>query len=241
MKCTFGANRLADGAPLSGVSVALWPQNERGTTDDTGSALLQLPSSSAQLLIARYGDDVTFVPENRYEYYRTESGWNGWRQRDEPARVRYYVFDDRKMYRPGETVSIKGWMRRIERGPDGDISLFPEGAAPSMEYVARDSSNNRISMGEVSINALGGFHFQFDLPDNVNLGYAWIELRPSFDEGEARHEHVFQIQEFRRPEFEVGAAVQRGPPHRRWSRSGDCQRQLFCRRPTAQRRGNLEG
>ena len=205
------ANRLADGAPLSGVSVALWPQNERGTTDDTGSALLQLPSSSAQLLIARYGDDVTFVPENRYEYYRTESGWNGWRQRDEPARVRYYVFDDRKMYRPGETVSIKGWMRRIERGPDGDISLFPEGAAPSMEYVARDSSNNRISMGEVSINALGGFHFQFDLPDNVNLGYAWIELRPSFDEGEARHEHVFQIQEFRRPEFEVGAAVSEGP------------------------------
>ena len=205
------ANRLADGAPLSGVSVALWPQNERGTTDDTGSALLQLPSSSAQLLIARDGDDVTFVPENRYEYYRTESGWNGWRQRDEPARVRYYVFDDRKMYRPGETVSIKGWMRRIERGPDGDISLFPEGAAPSMEYVARDSSNNRISMGEVSINALGGFHFQFDLPDNVNLGYAWIELRPSFDEGEARHEHVFQIQEFRRPEFEVGAAVSEGP------------------------------
>ena len=205
------ANRLADGAPLSGVSVALWPQNERGTTDDTGSALLQLPSSSAQLLIARYGDDVTFVPENRYEYYRTESGWNGWRQRDEPAQVRYYVFDDRKMYRPGETVSIKGWMRRIERGPDGDISLFPEGAAPSMEYVARDSSNNRISMGEVSINALGGFHFQFDLPDNVNLGYAWIELRPSFDEGEARHEHVFQIQEFRRPEFEVGAAVSEGP------------------------------
>ena len=208
------ANRLFDGAPLSGVSVALWPQNERGTTDDTGSALLQLPSSSAQLLIARYGDDVTFVPENRYEYYRTESGWNGWRQRDEPAQVRYYVFDDRKMYRPGETVSIKGWMRRIERGPDGDISLFPEGAAPSMKYVARDSSNNRISMGEVSINALGGFHFQFELPDNVNLGYAWIELRSAyggFDEDEAHHGHVFQIQEFRRPEFEVGAAVSEGP------------------------------
>ena len=205
------ANRLADGAPLAGVSVTLWPQDEHGITDETGSALLKLPANSSQLLIARDGDDVTFVPENRYEYYRTESGWNGWRQRDEPARVRYYVFDDRKMYRPGETVSITGWMRRIERGPDGDISLFPEGAAPSMEYVARDSSNNRISMGEVSINALGGFHFQFDLPDNVNLGYAWIELRPSFDEGEARHEHVFQIQEFRRPEFEVGAAVSEGP------------------------------
>ena len=128
--------------------------------------------------------------------------------------VRYYVFDDRKMYRPGETVSIKGWMRRIERGPEGDVGLFPEGAAPFLDYTVRDSSNNLIGTGEISVNALGGFHFQFELPENVNLGYAWIELRSAysdFDEDEARHGHLFQIQEFRRPEFEVGAAVSEGP------------------------------
>ena len=111
------ANRLADGAPLPGVRVTLWPQDLHGTTDESGSALLTLPQNSAQLLIARAGDDTVFLPENRYEFYRTESGWNGWRRRDVTAQARYYVFDDRKIYRPGETVSVKGWLRLLERSP----------------------------------------------------------------------------------------------------------------------------
>ena len=207
------ANSLVDGAPLAGVDVTLWPQDVQGTTDETGSVLLSLPRNSSQLLIARNGDDVTFLPENRYEYYQTESGWNGWQQRAERANVRYFVFDDRKMYRPGETVSVKGWMRHIERGPEGDVSLLPEGAASIAQvFGVRDSSNNLIHSGEAAINPLGGFHFQFDLPENVNLGYAWIELRPSSDaEHEARYGHEFQIQEFRRPEYEVSAFVSEGP------------------------------
>ena len=208
------ANRLADGAPLRGVDVTLWPQDVHGVTDESGSARLTLPGRSAQLLIARDGDDAAFLPENRYEFYRTESGWNGWRQRDEDAEVRYYVFDDRKIYRPGETVSIKGWMRRIERGPEGDVGLLADGAAPRLDYEARDSSNNLIATGAAPVNALGGFHFQFALPEKVNLGYAWLELRPRFgdlDADEARHYHEIQVQEFRRPEYEVSARVNEGP------------------------------
>ena len=208
------ANRLADGAPLADVEVTLWPQDVHGTTDETGSARLTLPRSSAQLLIARDGDDVAFLPENRYEYYWTEGGWNGWRQRDERVEFRYYVFDDRKMYRPGETVSIKGWVRRLERGPDGDVSLLREDGSAQLNYVVRDSSNNLIDTGDVSVNALGGFHFQFELPDNVNLGYAWIEFRPAsgdLDADEAYHYHEIQVQEFRRPEYEVSANVSEGP------------------------------
>ena len=206
------ANSLTDGAPLSAVEVSLWPQDVQEVTNETGSALLRLPRNSSQLLIARRGDDVTFLPENRYEYYRTETGWNGWQQRAERADIRYYVFDDRKMYRPGETVSVKGWMRQTERSPEGDVSLLPEGAPSVLDYTVRDSSNNLIHTGSATINSLGGFHFQFDLPDNVNLGYAWIEMQSAFDDVyESRHDHVFQIQEFRRPEYEVSAAFGEGP------------------------------
>ena len=206
------ANSLTDGAPLSGVDVTLWPQDVQEVTDETGTARLRLPRNSSQLLIARRGDDVTFLPENRYEYYRTETGWNGWQQRAERADIRYYVFDDRKMYRPGETVSVKGWMRQTERNPEGDLSLPPEGAATILDYTVRDSSNNLIHTGSANINPLGGFHFQFDLPDNVNLGYAWIEMQSAFDDDyEPRHDHLFQIQEFRQPEYEVSASLSEGP------------------------------
>lgn len=204
-------NSLADGSPLSGVEVALWPQDAQSITDESGSAMLQLPRNSAQLLIARNGDDVTFLPENRYEYYRTESGWNGWRQRDERSEVRFFLFDDRKMYRPGETVSVKGWLRKLEGGPTGDVGLLPQSASHSLQYTVRDSSSNQIQTGEATLNPLGGFHFQFEIPGTVNLGYAWIEFQYISGEDESRHGHMFQIQEFRRPEFEVSATVSQGP------------------------------
>ena len=204
-------NSLADGSPLSDVEVVLWPQDVESITDETGSALLQLPRNSAQLLLARNGGDVAFLPENRYEYYRIESGWNGWLQRDERSEVRFFLFDDRKMYRPGETVSVKGWLRKIEGGPTGDVGLLPQSASHALQYTVRDSSSNQIQTGEATLNPLGGFHFQFELPGNVNLGYAWIEFQYISGEGESRHGHVFQIQEFRRPEFEVSATVSQGP------------------------------
>ena len=206
------ANSLEDGAPLEDVELTLWPQDTHDKTDQKGTARLSLPPKSAQLLIARRGDDVTFLPENRYEYYRTETGWNGWQRRAESADISYFVFDDRKMYRPGETVNVKGWLRQIERSPQGDISLLPEGEVPSLDYTVRDSSNNLIHSGNAAVNPLGGFHFRFDLPQNVNLGYAWIEMQSaSGDVYAARLDHVFQIQEFRRPEFEVSTAVSEGP------------------------------
>ena len=206
------ANRLDDGAPLADVEVTLWPQDVQDSTDDAGTVRLELPRNSAQLLLARRGDDVAFLPENRYEYYRTETGWNGWQQRAERPAIRYFVFDDRRMYRPGETVSVKGWMRQIERSPQGDVSLLPEGRAPSLNYTVRDSSHNQIHSGNATVNPLGGFNFQFDLPENVNLGYAWIEIQSaSDDDHESRYDHVFQIQEFRRPEYEVSATVSEGP------------------------------
>ena len=207
-------NRLEDGAPLSGVSVTLWPQDVRGITDESGSALLTLPAESAQLLIARNGDDVAFLPENRYHIYRTERGWNGWQRQAETFDIRYYVFDDRRMYRPGETVSIKGWMRQIERDPDGDVGLFPEGTADFIQYRVRDSLDNLIDIGEAPLNALGGFHFQFDLPETINSGYTFIELWPassSLNERDVRYHHWIQVEEFRRPEFEVSARVSEGP------------------------------
>ena len=62
---------------------------------------------------------------------------------------------------------------------------------------------------------LGGFDFAFTLPENANLGYAYIELRAENSLGAdgQYHSHQFQIQEFRRPEFEVIARNETTGPY----------------------------
>ena len=208
------ANQLADGEPVEGVSLRLWPTGAQGTTDAAGTARLSLRSRASQLLIASHNDDAAFLPRYEYAFHWDEGGDRGWSRRDLRPEVRYYVFDDRKIYRPGETVSVKGWVRRIEPGPEGDLGLFPQGTARRLSFTVHDSSRNQIGAGETAVNPLGGFHFQFELPENVNLGYAWIELEPSsgaLRSDDARHYHEFQVQEFRRPEFEVSARVSEGP------------------------------
>ena len=206
------ANRLTDGAPLPGVELSLWPGNVRATTDDSGMALLPLSEEDGQTLVARNGDDVAFLmPTSPVSILGGGANWRGYFQRETDFDVRYFVFDDRQMYRPGETVSIKGWVRQIESGREGDVGLLPDSAGRLVEYRVRDSSGSQIDGGSSPLNSLGGFHFQFDLPEDVNLGPTRIEMELRGSPAEGEYTHSIQVQEFRRPEFEVDARVSEGP------------------------------
>ncbi|RME62755.1 MAG: hypothetical protein D6790_05795, partial [Caldilineae bacterium] len=122
----------------------------------------------------------------------------------------------RAMYRPGETVSIKGWMRRLTRGVDGDVELPSTNDADRVRYRVIDPLGNEVASGEAPLNSLSGFHFQFELPENINLGYSQVEIEAigGFLEslpGAGYTVHSIQVQEFRRPEFEVTASATEGP------------------------------
>jgi uncharacterized protein YfaS (alpha-2-macroglobulin family) len=127
--------------------------------------------------------------------------------------LRWHVFDDRGIYRPGEEVHIKGWLRRIGGGPQGDVASA-QGLVKRLSYSLEDSRDNEIAKGLLRLNAFGGFDARFKLPPTVNLGSAHLELTaegaPSGTEGR-EHSHSFQIQEFRRPEYEVKASASAGP------------------------------
>ncbi|MFV2038743.1 MAG: alpha-2-macroglobulin, partial [Acidimicrobiales bacterium] len=79
----------------------------------------------------------------------------------------------------------------------------------------QDSQGNEIAGGVVPVSRLGGFDFTFDIPPEANLGNSWISLSLAgagiSDSG--GRSHVFQIQEFRRPEFEVSARNQTVGPY----------------------------
>ncbi|MDT7688710.1 MAG: alpha-2-macroglobulin [Acidobacteriota bacterium] len=207
------ATSLKDGQPLEDVEMTLQPSGVRASSDREGLARMALPPKGGNvqsLLLARHGNDVAFMPEQS-DWWGGETGWV---RRSTVDELRWYVFDDRRMYRPGEEVSVKGWLRRVGAGKSGDVGALA-GAADAVTYTVRDSRGNDVGKGAALLNALGGFDTKFKLPPTMNLGGAYIQLTagggsvPSATNRE--HQHQFQVQEFRRPEFEVSAHADEGP------------------------------
>ncbi len=185
-------------------------------TDKTGAngiLRLQLPEASSRagqnLLIARRGKDVAFLPENA-DYYWQDVG--NWYKKGESDYLRWFVFDDRKMYKPKEEVAVKGYIRKVTGGKLGDVEGLGD-AASGLAYSVKDPRNNEIAKGTANLNAFGAFDFKFTLPDNANLGYSRIDLSTTSSLPGDTHGHQFQIQEFRRPEFEVTSKVETEAPH----------------------------
>ncbi len=185
---------------------------QTNTTSANGILRLALPDAQAKqqnVLIAKRGKDVAFLPENT-DYYNQEAG--NWYKKPENDSLRWFVFDDRKMYRPKEEVSVKGYIRVYESGKFGDIAQLADKAS-GLTFSVKDSRDNEIAKGTTNLNAFGAFDFKFKLPDNANLGYSRIELKTNSSLAGNEFSHAFQIQEFRRPEFEVTAKNETEAPY----------------------------
>lgn len=194
---TFATN-LADGSPLAGVTMAFTPTLSSLKSDAKGIATFTGAREEGSRLIATLGEDTAFMTSDAGRYGR-------WKPHASDTRAGWFVYNDRGMYRPGETVHIKGWLRSIGNESDSDVELSP---AKELNYIVNGSQGNSITTGTATINALGGFDTKFELPTTPNLGRASVSFyalgAPSFS-------HQFQIEEFRRPEFEVAVEATAGP------------------------------
>ncbi len=195
------ATSLVDGKPLVDLPLALSGTELTANSDAQGMARFDLTDQAAFALIGRQGNDVAFLPNNIYYYNSSNSGWRKIPSQDQ---LRWYLFDDRQLYRPGEEVHIKGWVRGFEDRADGDIVLVGD-AIEALHYMVSDPQGNQIAEGAVEVNDLGGFDFNLTLPENVNLGYATVYLaaRNASSYSATETYYSFQIQEFRTPEFSV--------------------------------------
>jgi len=204
------ATALADGKPLAKAKIELRPGGVTATTDAHGLATVALPSKSAQVVVVRSGDDVAFLPESIW-WWNEEGG--SWRKTTRKDELRWYVFDDRHLYRPGEEVHVKGWLRRNDPGKGGDLGALA-GMVRDVDYVLRDSQGNKVKSGSLTLNTFGAFDTTLTLPKTMNLGGASFELSArtkAKDTPGAQYWHSFEVQEFRRPEYEVTTALSEGP------------------------------
>ncbi|HEX8131363.1 MAG TPA: alpha-2-macroglobulin family protein [Pyrinomonadaceae bacterium] len=209
------ANSLTDGKPLAGVEMTVSPDGLAGTTGADGLVRLlfkaapQTKGQQGALLVARRGDDIAILPQDYYPYYYPNNESNSWRRQDSSETLRWYVFDDRRLYRPGEEVNVKGWIRKVNLTATGDTEMFAAAAGELANYVLKDAQGNEITKGSVKLNALAGFNLKLQLPATMNLGGAHLSFELA--EQGSGHIHQFQLQEFRRPEFEITARASEAP------------------------------
>ncbi len=204
------ATSLQDGSPLEGVSIQSSNGNLEVATDKEGIARFDLTGNSILYLTAQKGKDISMLPRSQYAW--GDEGWSSYTVRDN---LRWYVFDDRAMYRPGEEVHIKGWMRLVGADQYGDVGLVGD-RVQSIYYQVVGPQGNQLGAGSAEVNNLGSFDFVFTIPESVNLGYAQMYINATGNLGNvdsSQYTHSFQIQEFRRPEFEVKARNETTAPY----------------------------
>ena len=207
---TGWVTRLADGAPQDGVQLSLLEAGS-ATTDKDGLARVPFTDKPGKLVVAKKGKDIAIVTERYF-------GQHSYVHSTRSDSARWLVFDDRGMYKPGEEVHLKGWIRRAGTSRGGDLDAIPNLSGKTVTFKVRDPRYAEIGTGTTTVDESGGFDVAFKLPGNANLGNARVELSLAVDRlgnGVALNttstSHPFQIQEFRRPEFEVTAKSSEGP------------------------------
>ena len=190
------ATDLETGAPIKGAKIA-GTKDEGVYTNEQGLVTVQLARLSdparAEGCVATHGKDAGIVGE-------AGMAFSGERAQHD---FRWYVITDRAPYRPGETINVKGIIRKRRNSPNSELST-PSKVA-SIKYAFSDNSGNAIGKGQTDMNKFGAFDLSFKLPDKVNLGQVQLQLDAATDKGVDNSSYTTSIQvaEFRRPEFEL--------------------------------------
>ncbi len=199
---------LTSGAPLADVPVALYNASfntlVQGVTDQDGLIYwdglnLNMDDYRQRYYAITTSDTVFGMAINDWrdgvEPYDFGIGTNYYLRQNEPTA---YIYTDRPIYRPGQTVSFKGVVRLND---DLQYSL------PSYNTVSVEISsfNGRVFFETLPLNEFGTFTAQFDLDEEAALGSYYMNIKA---DGRDIGYGYFDVAEYRKPTFQV--AVETG-------------------------------
>jgi uncharacterized protein YfaS (alpha-2-macroglobulin family) len=194
----FVAVHRNTGEPLAGVQAELFrsqydysngQQNRKRqslgkfTSDRDGFVRPKTAQNSQYEIVWTKGDD-RLLPDNQYytgSYFQ------------EPRGEQFtYFFNDRTIYRPGQTVYFKALA--IERTPDGMPKILPN---EDIIVMFMDANGQKVSELELRTNAFGTANGTFKAPESGLLG------QMSLQSSVGGTQQFFRVEEYKRPKFEV--------------------------------------
>lgn len=199
---------LQTGSPIEGAKVKLLGAAQGATTTDAEGLAKLAPYASrpalSALVATRDGD--TAVLSQHQGLYPSR----GWMASPTTPSLRWLVFDDRGMYKPKEEARFKGIVRGFVPEPGRGLEGFA--GTGRVQWRLVDAQGAKIAEGTAPVSETGGFDIRVaDLGESPNLGSARLDMSLVGGSIGGRHVHVFQIQEFRRPEFEVSTSTDPRP------------------------------
>ena len=200
------ATDLENGQPVGGLNLTLYNREGRelGTAVSDANGFARFDYTPAE----NYLDGVIVTSNGPGEpgFAVASSNWMGdispWRLGldygySNPTPLYSYLYTDRPIYRPGDTVYFKGIVRESDFGryalpQEQTLELT---VSPNF-YIEEGAVEDSIS---VTVNAEGIFNGEYQLPDEMPLGSYNIYLH---DEN-MDLSRTFTVAEYRKPEFQV--------------------------------------
>lgn len=180
------------GSPIQGVDVQSFVYGwygksatimRYGITDALGHLFAadgDQPHGNRRLMLT-HGKD-TYFSENRW-WSRGNDGY------EPPAVNRLFLFSDRMVYRPGQSLLFKGVLLQS----DGKVAHVLQNEM--VEISLRDVNGREVHKLSLRTNEFGSVSGRFNIPHGLLTGS--YMLQSSFGT------HHFQVEEYKRPRFEV--------------------------------------
>jgi uncharacterized protein YfaS (alpha-2-macroglobulin family) len=125
-----------------------------------------------------------------------------WQVRDRDA-VTGTVITDRPLYRPGDKVSFKGIVRRV----DYVEKVLAPLAGQEVDVVVTSPDGQEVWKDKAVTDEFGTVAGELELPAGVRLGRQTLHLK--WEEGEKKYDvsGTFDLEEYEKPEYEVVATA----------------------------------
>jgi hypothetical protein len=204
------ATDLGSGQPVSGLAVTFHSKagiaGSPGTTDADG---LYMAGDAAVADLWEPFFAVAGQPGDE----RFAIAYNGWDEGITPwnfsvesefwtNKYQAYVYTDRPIYRPGQTVYFKGILRA-----DDDARYSVPSNVKSVQIVINDPDGKELFKKSLALSEMGTLYDQLKLGEEAPLGYYYIEL--SDPVLQIYQGASFQVAEYRKPEYQVSVKTDR--------------------------------